>query len=172
MSDSLHSTDQQAALVKLTELIDEIQFAMMTTVESDGSLRSRPMATHREPGQTLDGVLWFFTSAEAPKTDEVRDDRHVNLSYASPGGGKYVSISGTAMLVRDQARIDQFWNPKYKAWFPKGKDDPALELIRVDVSKAEYWETPGSTVVHAIGFLKAVVTGRKYQPGEHEKVHL
>ncbi len=168
MSESSPSSDQEAALVKLTELIDEIQFAMLTTVEADGSLRSRPMATHRNPGKTLDGALWFFTKAGAPKIDEVREDK----SYASPGQSKYVSLSGTAALVRDRLKIEEFWNPKYKAWFPKGLDDPELALLRVDVNKAEYWDTPGSSVVHAIGYLKAVATGQSYQPGDHEKVEL
>ncbi|MDQ3122831.1 MAG: pyridoxamine 5'-phosphate oxidase family protein [Actinomycetota bacterium] len=36
---------------------------MMTTVEADGSLRSRPMWTQ---GDEFDGSLWFFTSDEAP----------------------------------------------------------------------------------------------------------
>jgi general stress protein 26 len=172
MSQSVETHDQTASLEKLTALIDEIQFAMMTTIEADGSLRSRPMATHRNPGKVFDGALWFFTKADAPKTEEVREDQHVNLSYASTGQNKYVSLSGTAVLVRERAKIEEFWNPKYKAWFPKGLEDPDLALLRVDVSKAEYWDTPSSSVVHVIGFIKATVTGKKYQPGDHEKVNL
>jgi general stress protein 26 len=32
---------------KLREMIKGIEFAMLTTIEDDGSLRSRPMATQR-----------------------------------------------------------------------------------------------------------------------------
>jgi general stress protein 26 len=172
MSQSLATGDHEAVLAKLTELIDEIQFAMMTTVEADGTLRSRPMATHRNPGKVCDGTLWFFTKGNAPKADEVRDDQHINLSYASPGQNKYVSLSGKAILVHNRAKIEEFWKPEYKAWFPDGIDDPELAILRVIISKAEYWDTPGSNVGHAIGLIKAVATGQQYQPGDHEKVEL
>ena len=41
---------------------------MMTTVEADGSLRSRPMWTQ---GDEFDGSLWFLTSDEAPLAEEL-----------------------------------------------------------------------------------------------------
>ncbi len=164
--------DRAEAIQKLGEMIRDIQFAMLTTVEPDGSLRSRPMATHQDHRGEFDGVLWFFTKGDAPKIDEVKQDQHVNLSYAAPEQSKYVSVSGTAMLVRDKLKAKELWDPKYKAWFPQGLDDPQLALLRVDVVKAEYWDVPGSTVAHAVGLVKALATGQSYQPGDHEKVTL
>jgi len=169
MSDQAHHDD---ALKKLGELIRDIQFAMMTTVEPDGSLRSRPMATHQDPHRGFDGVLWFFTKADAPKVGEVRQDQHVSLTYASSEKSQYVSLSGTAGLVRDPQKARELWDPRYIAWFPQGLDDPDLALLRVAVTKAEYWDTPSSTVVHLLGMVKAMATGQAYQPGDHEKVTL
>ena len=168
MSEANH--DHAAAVKKLGKLIADVQFAMMTTAEPDGSLRSRPMATHTNHNAEFDGSLWFFTKGEAPKVNEVKQDEHVNLSYSSPEQSKYVSVSGTAMLVRDKAKAKQLWDPKYIAWFPKGLEDPDLALIRVEVTKAEYWDTPSSTVAHIVGFVKSVTTGKPYHPGDHEKV--
>ncbi len=162
--------DHDEALKKLGRMIADIQFAMLTTIEPDGSLRSRPMATHQNKSPEFDGTLYFFTKGDAPKVDEVKQDQHVSLSYSSPEQSKYVSISGTAMLVRDKAKMEELWDPKYKAWFPKGLDDPEVALLRVAVDKAEYWDTPSSTVAHAIGYVKALATGKPYHPGEHEKV--
>ena len=162
----------EEAVKKLGRLIKDIQFAMLTTIEPDGTLRSRPMATHQGPGKEFDGVLWFFTKGDAPKVDEVERDRHVNLSYASPEKNKYVSVSGIGILVRDKVKAKELWDPKYKAWFPQGLDDPELALLRVDVTKAEYWDTPGGAVVHAFGLVKALATGKGYEPGGHEKVSL
>lgn len=62
------------------------------------------------------------------------------------------------------------WNPLYKAWFPEGLEDPALGLLKVTVEKAEYWDSPGSAVVHLIGFAKAMLTGKPYSGGKHEKL--
>ena len=154
---------------KLAGLIRGIDVAMMTTVAEDGALRSRPMAT---PQAEFDGTLWFFTRADAPKVDEVGRDRRVNVSYASPGDHRYVSVSGTAQLVRDKEKIRELWSPGLKEWFPKGPDDPELALLRVDAEEAEYWDAPSGAMVRVAGFLKAVVTGQQYRPGENEKIDL
>jgi general stress protein 26 len=168
----IESKGHEDAIKRLGQLIGDIRFAMLTTVEPDGTLRSRPMATHQDHGKEFDGVLWFFTKAESGKIDEVEQDQHVNLSYASPEKSKYVSVSGIATIVRDKVKAEELWDPKYKAWFPDGLENPNLALLRVDATKAEYWETPGGAVVYAIGLVKALATGQSYQPGDHEKVDL
>ena len=156
---------------KLAALIKDIHIAMFATVEADGSIRSRPMATQQTD---FDGSLWFFTGEHSPKAGEVRQDQHVNVIYAAPDKNRYVSVSGKAAVVHDQAKAKEMWNPLYKAWFPQGLEDPNLALLRVDVEKAEYWDSPSGAVVQMIGFVKAVATGERYQPspGEHEKVEL
>lgn len=154
-------------IAHLGELIQGIQVAMMTTVEVDGTLRSRPMWTH---DRDFDGELWFFTREHSAKVGEVEHDHHVNLSYADPSKDRFVSISGRCRLVNDRQKIHELWNPTLRAWFPNGVDDPELALLCVTVEKAEYWDTPNSRMVQLAGFVKAVVTGEEYQPGENEKV--
>jgi general stress protein 26 len=159
--------DGSENIKKLRKLIEDIKFAMLTTVEEDGTLRSRPMATQLAE---FDGNLWFFTNANAPKVDEVQHEQHVNVSYANPDAQKYVSVSGRATLVRDRQKIEELWNPLYKAWFPKGLDDPDLALLRVSVEGAEYWDSPSSPVMRLVGFVKALTTGKPYSGGENEKI--
>lgn len=156
---------------KLGELIKDVKIAMLTTVDEDGSLRSRPMATQKTE---FDGSLWFFTRASSPKVDEVEKAHEVNLSYAAPDTNTYVSVSGSARLVRDSSKAKELWNPILKAWFPQGLEDPDLALLHVDVAKAEYWDSPSSTMVHIAGFVKAIATGHAYKPspGEHQKISL
>ena len=153
---------------KLAKLIKGIKVAMMTTRDDDGTLRARPMQTQNEE---FDGTLWFFTQASSHKVVEVDHEHQVNVTYAEPSENRYVSVSGTATLVRDKAKIDQLWTPVLKAWFPDGKEDPDVALLRVDVSKAEYWDQPSSAIVKLAGFTKAVLTGQQYHPGENEKLN-
>jgi len=47
-----------------------------------------------------------------------------------------------------------------------------LALLKVQVEKAEYWESPSSKVVQLIGFVKAVATGKPYEGGKNEKIEL
>lgn len=163
------SADQGHAVKKLGEMIADIDFAMMTTVEEDGTLRSRPMSTQQVE---FDGELWFFTRERAPKVEEVERDRRVNLSYADPQDQRYVSVSGTAQVVRDRQKIEELWSPALKAWFPKGVEDPDIALLRVRVEQAEYWDSPSSKMMHILGFVKALATGQSYEPGENEKLDL
>jgi len=160
---------QKDAITHLGELIDGIKVAMMTTVEPDGSLRSRPMWTHE---REFDGKLWFFTREHSAKVDEVEHDHHVSLSYSEPAKDRFVSVSGRCRLVLDKEKARELWNPALKAWFPEGLDDPELALLCIQVEKAEYWDTPNSRMVQLIGFAKAVLTGEQYRPGDNEKINL
>ena len=155
---------------KLGEMIKDLKFAMLTTMEADGSLRSRPMATQHD-GE-FNGTLWFFTRGSAPKVDEVDREHHVNISYSHPDDQTYVSVSGKAQLVRDTAKNKELWTLPMKAWFPKGPEDPETALLKVTVEKAEYWSTPHSVVTHAIGIAKSMVSDKPYHPGENEKITL
>jgi general stress protein 26 len=161
--------EHHTAIEQLRKKLKGLDVAMMTTVENDGCLRSRPMAS-----QALDdeGCLWFFTGASSTKADEIRHDQHVNLSYAAKDDNRYVSVSGKAQIVRDRARAKELWNPIYKAWFPDGLDDANLALLRVQVEKAEYWDSPSAPVVQLAGFVKALATGKPYKPGENEKLEV
>ena len=60
----------------------------------------------------------------------------------------------------------------YKAWFPKGEDDPDIAVLRVDVSEADYWEASTSKVLMMAKYAVAAVTGGAVGVGEagHVKV--
>lgn len=160
------STDTPELRQKLWSMMKDIRLAMMTTEDGD-NLRARPMAASQSD---FDGTLWFFTRASSPKVDEVQADQRVGITYANGGSQDYVSLSGMATLVRDKASIDAHWSEAVRTWFPKGKDDPEIALLKVTVKAAEYWDAPSSTMVHAYGYVKAVVTGEPPHPGENKKV--
>ncbi len=163
------STTSSNEFQHLAHLIRGIKTAMLTTASADGSLRSRPMATLE--GE-FDGTLWFFTRADAPKVGEVQQEGQVNVSYADADEQRFVSVSGRAVLVLDREKIQELWNPVYKAWFPKGLDDPQIALLRVDAEKAEFWDAHSSAMVQLISLVKELTTRQSYQPGENQKVDL
>lgn len=142
---------------KLRKLIKSRRIAMFTTVASDGRLRSRPMANLKGG---FDGDLWFVTRSTAPKAEEIKDNQHVNVAYADPEAERYVSISGLASLVREPAKVQELWRRRLRTWFPDGKKDPDLVLIRVRIDRAEVWDSKTSTMVHLEG-LGAVLAKRR-----------
>ncbi|MDB5261599.1 MAG: ral stress protein [Adhaeribacter sp.] len=155
-------------LQTLAEKIKDIKTAMLVTAESDGTLRARPMQTLKFEGN----YLWFLTSSDSAKSQEIRNESHVNLTYAQESDKLYVSVSGIATISRDRQKIEELWSAPFKAWFPEGKEDPNIVVLRVEITQAEYWDTPTSPVVHLIGFAKAVVTGESYHPGDNEKINV
>ena len=162
-------TQRNEGIKKLADLINDIKFAMLTTVEADGSLHSRPMATQQVE---FDGDLWFFTGASAHKVHDIEQNPQVNVAFANPDDQSYVSMSGRAHLVLNRQKAEELWNPFYRTWFPDGLDDPDLALLKINVESAEYWDSPSSAVVHLFGVAKAMVTGERPEPGDNEKLEL
>ena len=159
---------REESVKKLGALIKDIQMAMLTTIDG-GVLRARPMATQ---DTDFNGELWFFTSDKTHKVAEIEKDNRANVSYSKPNDNVYVSVSGAVSIVKDREKIKELWNPAYKAWFPDGLDDPTICLLKINVEQAEYWDSPSSTIVHIVGFVKALVTGERAQGGENEKITL
>jgi len=159
-------TQQQAndSLEKVAQLVDEIRFAMLTTQEQDGTLHSRPMTTLQ---MDADGCLWFFTSVHSYKVDDVNEQAKVNLGYARTDQQDYLSVAGTAQVVRDRKKMEELWTTWLKPWFRDGLNDPDLVLLRVRIDEANYWDAPGSLVKRLYGLAKGILTGNTDALGEH-----
>lgn len=161
--------DRSEALERVRELIKGIKLAMLTTVDDDGTLRSRPMDTQEVE---FDGDLWFLTEADAPKVDDIQHERQVNVTYANPDKMRYVSLSGTAQIIHDVQKKRELWKPDHKIWFPNGPDDPNVALLKVHVTKGEYWDSGSNAVGRLIDFARAMVTGDPGQMGDNQKLNM
>ncbi len=150
-----------AELTHVGKLIDNIPVAMMTNLDDDGALVSRPMTTLEMDAQ---GALWFFTDVQSAKVDHLRT---VNLSYTDRDQGAYVSLSGHAEIDTDRARIKQLWTVIAKPWFPDGPDASNLALLKFIPNRADYWDGPSSKMVRALGMIASVIAGKPVGLGEH-----
>jgi general stress protein 26 len=152
----------------LKEMIEDMKVGMLTTVDADGTLRSRPLQT---VGVDDDCTLWFFTSESSPKVAEAEAERgQVNVSYSSNGKTDYVSVSGRAALVRDRAKMEALYTKWIEVFFPKGLDDPDLALLRVQVEKAEYWDSPATAAGRLFALAKGLITKNPDAVGENRKI--
>ncbi|MES2885890.1 MAG: pyridoxamine 5'-phosphate oxidase family protein [Pseudomonadota bacterium] len=156
-------------LQRLNELIGDIDIAMLTTRDDEGTLRSRPMGTQSK-GE-FSGTLFFFTDINSHKTLEVEENRRVNVAYSNPGSHKYASLSGRASLTQDQDALAQHWTPALKIWFPQGLDSPNLALLSVEVEKAEFWDSYSKPAT-LLAMAKALITGQQAEMGEDKQLDL
>jgi len=169
MSNNEAQGSQDGNVKKIGQLIGDIDFAMLTTVDERGEMQSRPMQTQRVE---FDGDVYFFTYDNSAKARHIRANPRVNLGYSRPDKQTYLSLVGQAELLHDRAKMEQSWQPALKAWFPDGLDTPGIALLKVTPTGAEYWDAPTSPVAHAISFVKGQILGRPEMPGDNETLQL
>jgi general stress protein 26 len=123
---------------RIKQMLAEFTTAMLVTRGRDGGLHARPLSV---AGTREDGALYFSTAVESDKVREIEDDPNVNVALQSRS--RFVSLTGTASVVRDRILIDRLWSESWRTWFPQGKDDPSLCLLVVQPSEAAYWDMSG-----------------------------
>ena len=115
-------------------------------------------------------AIYFLVSATGDKNAQIEQYPTVNLSYADTGKMDFVSISGTAVVSNDRAKIAELWSDFDKAWWDD-ETDPDIRLITVTPERAELWDSPGKFVAFAT-MLTAAVTGAKPEFGDNATVNL
>ncbi len=168
MSHQTHQTHTQAdpeSVEKIRDLVKDAKVCMLTSVDDDGSLVARPMATQEIE---FDGAAWFFAAHDAPKIAEIEKNPHVNAAYSE---GSYVSMSGHAEIVREVEKKKELWNDVAGAWLQGGPESDEVVLIKIVPDTVEYWDTP-STPSTLIGVVKAKVTGEQPDGGENKTIDL
>lgn len=156
---------------KLLDTLKKLDTVMVATRAKNGTLRARPMAIADVDAQ---GDVWFATSKETEKTDEAeRDPRGL---ITAQDEGLYLSVSGTLDVVDDRAKVQRLWKESWRIFFPNGKDDPSIVLLRLRPDVGEYWDNTGAK---GLRFLweaaAAVLKGERPQadgPEQHAKVSM
>ncbi len=162
MSDDFRGNDGDVA--RAWELMKKIGFAMLVT--QDGNrLRARPMSAYIERD---DNAIYFLTDARHHKDEEIAHNPNVNVSFADAGDQKYVSVSGTAVVSNDRAKIKQLFSTPAKAWW-NSAEDPNIRVLKIAPDSAEYWDSPGS-VISYVKMAAAAVSGTRPDIGENRKV--
>jgi general stress protein 26 len=159
-------TDAQS-ISKVTEIINDAKIGMVTTINEEGALVSRPLAVQEVMD---DGDMWFFTGLGTSQVAHVRADPRVNVAFGK--NTEWVSVAGTAEVVMDRAKIHEMWNQVVEAWFPDGPDSPEVCLLRVESESAEYWTSPGGTAATVLQWVKSKVTNSRMSVGESGTVEL
>jgi general stress protein 26 len=142
---------------------------MLTTQTAEGASHSRPMLVHEiDEG----GWLWFLTDRHSRKACELIHNPRATIAFQSKKGDRYVSVQGTAVIVRDDVKLKRLWNPTLRSWFPRGRHDPEIVLVAVRVERAEYWLVPGTRLARMAGMVQAMITRKRHGTGKHGALDL
>lgn len=131
---------------------------------------AQPMTAFREEET---GTIWFFSRDD---TDLARDaalpDQSAMFTYGSKDQHVWACIHGSLSVHHDRDRIDRYWNPVVAAWYPDGKDDPHLTLLRFQADDGQIWVSKVGPVRFGLEIAKANLTGKEPDLGGQAKVDL
>ena len=157
-NDNAYDTD------RVWELMKKIGFAMLVTHDGE-KLRARPMSAYLE---RENNAIYFLSDARRHKDDEIARNPGVNLSFANSSDQKYVSVTGTAVVSNDRAKIKQLFTTTAKAWWDSA-EDPNIRVLKITPDDAEYWDSPGSVIAY-VKMAAAAMTGTRPEIGDNKKV--
>ncbi|WP_350561153.1 pyridoxamine 5'-phosphate oxidase family protein [Psychrobacter sp. CAL346-MNA-CIBAN-0220] len=134
----------QEKIDKIQDVIKDIKFAMMSTINNKGDIHAWPMTTTETSLSAKE--IWFIGDKTSDVVKDIQENPRVGLSYATQDAKNYVSISGNAELSTDKDKLDELWSPMDSAFFEHGKEDPKVQLIKVVPHGAECWISGSSTI--------------------------
>ncbi|HAF41412.1 MAG TPA: general stress protein [Sphingobium sp.] len=129
---------------------------------ADGESHSEPLTAQLDKDQV--DTIWFFIG----KDNRLAKGGRAMAQFVSKGQDFFACLSGSVVIDNDTAMIDKLWSRQVEAWFPEGKSDPNLALLRFDIDDAELWEADLSLT----GKLKMLFGGkiRADEEGSHAVV--
>jgi len=139
---------------KIWNMISDIGVGMLVSLEGD-DLYGRPMQIVQKE---YNGTLYFYTSVDSEKTDQVLRNSSVCITFSCPNKKTYVSMTGTATINSDQKLIEKFWSPFVSAWFPEEKTSPNCKIIEVKIKSGAHWDSELSSLEYLYEVGKANLT--------------
>lgn len=129
---------------------------------SETGEHSEPLTAQLDKDQV--DTIWFFIG----KDNRLAAGGPATAQFVSKGHDYFASLSGSTSIQNDLAMIEKLWSRQVEAWFPGGKEDPNLALLRFDIDSAELWEAD----VSLVGKVKMLFGGaiRPEEAGSHARV--
>jgi general stress protein 26 len=157
---------REAPARQLWEEIGRIHAGMLGIEGSHMHLQ--PMAPNADPKTN---TIWFFTKVDTDLVQAVRPGTRGHFCLVGKNHDYHACLSGVFEVRKDQAKIDEFWNPVIAAWYEHGKADPKLTLLAFHVDDAEIWASTDSTLKFGWEIAKANYDDEK-MPDIGVKQHL
>ena len=153
--------------VRLWKEIEKARYGMLGLVGRSPAQHFQPMTAFCEPDN---GQIWFFSRNDTDLARAVAEGADAMFVVQAKDQGFQACVGGRLAQQVDHARIEQFWGPIVAAWYPEGKDDPRLTLLRFDLSDAQVWLSETNPLAFGFQIAKANITGREPDVGESRPV--
>jgi general stress protein 26 len=153
----------------LFDVVDDFDVAMLVT-HTANTIHARPMAI----AQLDFGIgVYLVTDIHSIKIDEINVNQNALLTFQS--ARRFASVSGQLAVVLDRQLIQKVWKESWKVWFPGGKSDPDIALLKFTAHEGEFWDNAGMQgLKYVYEAARAYVTGETPETdvAQHDKVRL
>jgi len=163
----VQNISRQEANQKIKELAKKADVCLFTTNLTRLPLTCRPMSTRDVDDN---GSIWFFSREGSSKNREIAADNRVQLFYSNFSSSEYMSLYGTATIIKDSAKAKELWSAIAKTWFNEGYDDPELTLLKVEPEEGYYWDTKNGKVISLLKMVAGAITGQELEVGVEGKM--
>jgi general stress protein 26 len=102
----------------------------------DGHMQ--PMTAILE-GERDAGPVWIFSARNVDLVKALAGGSDAAAQFVAKDHSLFATIHGRLEKVEDKAMVDRLWNPFIAAWYPGGKSDPDIRLLRFDPGHAQIW---------------------------------
>ncbi len=158
----------------------ELREKLWNSLSSDGVVmlgltggqesHKRPMAARIHDGD--DSAVWFFSDNTTALAKALSSGgAAAEACYAARGHDFFACAHGKLTIDNDPVVINALWNGAIAAWYPGGKADPRLTLLRFDPMEAEIWEADAGLVASAKAQFGADPSAEQMR-GDHATVAL
>lgn len=146
---------------------DKARFGMLGLTDTRQHMQPMTMFVDR-----AENAIWFFTRKGADLAQSTGAGHYAMLCIMAKDMEFQACIGGQLTPDHDPEKIDKYWSPNVAAWFPEGKDDPDLTLLKLTCNDAQIWVSHGGPLNYAFQTLKANATHTLPDVGQHGSVNL
>lgn len=142
---------------KLWKAIDQQKIGMLGAA-GGAPKHLQPMTGFCDPDRSS---IWFYSRRDTDLARDVGEAGHAGMfCFADKDRELWACLGGDLSLDHDPQRIEDNWSPVVAAWYPEGKDDPQLTLIRLEVVEARVWVSELGPLKFGYAIAKANATHR------------
>jgi general stress protein 26 len=154
---------------RLWKEIGKARYGMLGLVGRAPARHFQPMTAFCEPETEQ---IWFFTRNDTDLAWDIGDGSDAMFVVQAKDQGFQACVGGRLTQQRDPARIEKYWGPIVAAWYPDGKDDQRLTLLRFDLRDAQLWLSETNALAFFFQIAKANITHAEPDVGESAAVEL
>lgn len=151
------------------QLLEEIKGSRCVMLGSpDSSQHMQPMAPQVDEEA---GIIYFYSDNTSDLGKTVLNSPgtvhmcHIDADYQA-------CVKGQLLPHNDKATIDKFWSSMVDAWYPGGKEDPKLMMLKFVPHDAALWASDKSMLGVMFEVAKANMKDEQPDLGKSKHVQL